>query len=78
MRQFSHKKMDWATFWATFSQAHLVALVGGRNDVRFCREILVSKFEFCSLVTMAARFFLTQYTKTGENVPNDHNNTQWT
>jgi hypothetical protein len=25
----------------------------------------------------AARFFLIQYTKTGENVPNNHNITKW-
>jgi hypothetical protein len=26
---------------------------------------------------MVARFFLAQYTKTGENIPNDHNIAKW-
>jgi hypothetical protein len=60
---FSQKR-DWATFWATFSQAHLVTLVRMHiHDVCLC-------FHTKQFMYRVARFFLVQHTKTGKNIPN--------
>jgi hypothetical protein len=32
-------KMGWATFWAIFSQTHLVTLVGGATGVQGCQMV---------------------------------------
>jgi hypothetical protein len=54
------QKMARATFWAKFSQTHLVTLMA--CHVQFLKPVL----------NMVARFVLVQDTKTGENMPNDH------
>jgi hypothetical protein len=55
--------MGWATFWAIFSQTHLVTLLGDHSLVPFFppRQISVS---FTDKIRVA-RFFSVQYTKTG-------------
>jgi hypothetical protein len=56
-------KMYWATFWAIFSQTHLVTLQASRTDFRVFYVLIT----WVNLYSMFARFFFVQYTKTGKN-----------
>jgi hypothetical protein len=47
--------MDWATFWATFSQTHLVTLIGVNNVLEtFSPEKCIKKNWQCRLKLQSA------------------------
>jgi hypothetical protein len=81
-------KMVCATFWATFSETHLVTLSILQPFLFSVQHVQLAtgvhrKFQkgfFVNLLrTRAARFLLVQYTKTGKiYLPNNHEmNARW-
>jgi hypothetical protein len=86
MHQFC-QKMRWNTFWATFSQTHLVALVEARPRltlfyvsvyVRFMPAFESALFlHLLRLPARVARFFLVHDTKTGKMYQMNTNCYEW-
>jgi hypothetical protein len=57
----------WATFRAIFSQTHFVTLPRDEVKLQKLAAVLYQRFNLLpGLASGVARFFLTQYTKTGK------------
>jgi hypothetical protein len=77
--------MDWASFWATFLQTHLVTLLSNESfrttpKMQICSFSVSPKQKIAAAIVAdrVARFFFTTYQNVETFIPNDHNMSKMT